>query len=170
MYISATNPSIHGANPSLLQVNISPTYRRYVASTPEFSSEAEFFSGQLPDTIQDEYGSAFGKSATVPVLTYLKRELMHAIWSVLLDAEFMNAYIHGIVIKCADGITRRIFPRILTYSADYPEKSVISQFHAHLLNFELQSHSRIYKVPWWPPLPMLSHRERPDQCFGDNCR
>jgi hypothetical protein len=49
---------------------------------------------------------------------------MHAIWRLLLDDEFLHAYEHGIVIKCEDGIFRRFFPRIFTYSADYPEKSV----------------------------------------------
>jgi hypothetical protein len=42
-----------------------------------------------------------------------------------LDPEFMYAYIHGIVIECFDGILRRFFPRIFTYSADYPEKYVL---------------------------------------------
>jgi hypothetical protein len=28
------------------------------------------------------------------------------------------------VVKCADGIERRVYPRIFTYSADYPEKWV----------------------------------------------
>lgn len=49
---------------------------------------------------------------------------MHAVWALLLDAEFMHAYKHGIVIECPDGISRRFYPRIFTYSADYPEKSV----------------------------------------------
>jgi hypothetical protein len=31
---------------------------------------------------------------------------------------------HGIVIMCHDGIERRFYPRIFTYSADYPEKLV----------------------------------------------
>jgi hypothetical protein len=47
---------------------------------------------------------------------------MHAVLHELLDADFLHAWQHGIVIKCADGITRRVFPRILTYSADYPER------------------------------------------------
>lgn len=51
---------------------------------------------------------------------------MHGVWRLLLDDEFMKAYEHGIVIECADGIFRRFFPRIFTYSADYPEKSVSS--------------------------------------------
>jgi hypothetical protein len=47
---------------------------------------------------------------------------MHAIWELLLNPDFMHAYEHGIVICCADGITRRVYPRFFTYSADYPEK------------------------------------------------
>lgn len=47
---------------------------------------------------------------------------MHAIWRLLLDVEFMAAYVHGIVLECADKILRRLFPRFFTYSADYPEK------------------------------------------------
>jgi hypothetical protein len=47
---------------------------------------------------------------------------MHQVWSLLLDDEFIQAYQHGMVLKCADGIFRRIYPRIFTYSADYPEK------------------------------------------------
>ncbi len=47
---------------------------------------------------------------------------MHKVWELLLDPQFLHAYEHGIVLKCADGITRRIFPQFFTYSADYPEK------------------------------------------------
>lgn len=47
---------------------------------------------------------------------------MHAVWSLLLDDDFVNAYRHGVVMRCADGIERRVFPRFFTYSADYPEK------------------------------------------------
>ena len=32
---------------------------------------------------------------------------------MLLDPEFLHAYKHGIVLKCADGISRRIFPLFL---------------------------------------------------------
>jgi hypothetical protein len=61
-------------------------------------------------------------ASNLETLKHLKRELMHAIWELLLDPEFMHAYEHGIVIECADGILRRLFPRFFTYSADYPEK------------------------------------------------
>ena len=47
---------------------------------------------------------------------------MHAVLNVILDDEFLEAYEHGIVLKCADGVTRRVYPRLFTYSADYPEK------------------------------------------------
>lgn len=78
---------------------------------------------QLPSNLQDIYMGAFdGLPASGPTITHLKRELMHEVWLLLLDADFMHAYEHGIIIKCADGITRRIFPRFFTYSADYPEK------------------------------------------------
>jgi hypothetical protein len=40
----------------------------------------------------------------------------------LLDEDFVHAYCHGIVLKCADGVLQRVFPHIFTHSADYPEK------------------------------------------------
>lgn len=68
------------------------------------------------------------------VLTHCKRELMQACWAILLDDEFLEAYLHGVVILCGDGITRRLYPRIFTYSADYPEKLVVisSYVFAHI--------------------------------------
>ena len=53
---------------------------------------------------------------------------MQAIWSLLLDSDFMHAYQNGIIIQFADGILRRVFPRIFTYSADYPEKYVTTKY------------------------------------------
>ncbi len=77
---------------------------------------------QIPDKIQDAYLKYFGKPASAAILTFLKRELIHAIWAKLLSPEFMDAYVNGIVVFCADNIYRRIFPRFFVYSADYPEK------------------------------------------------
>jgi hypothetical protein len=51
---------------------------------------------------------------------------MHAQWEILLDEEFQEAWEHGIVIECCDGVKRRFYPRFFTYSADYPEKYVQS--------------------------------------------
>lgn len=50
----------------------------------------------------------------------------------ILDEDFMEAFLHGIVICCVDGITRRFYPRIFIYICDYPEKLVLF-FYFHLL-------------------------------------
>lgn len=65
---------------------------------------------------------AYGTSATAEVLRFLKVELMQKIWLLMLDEAFVDAYAHGTLITCGDGVKRRIFPRIFTYAADYPEK------------------------------------------------
>jgi hypothetical protein len=80
---------------------------------------------KLPEDLQDTYMKEFdGLAASANTITHLKRELVQKVWELLLDDEFMEAYEHGIVITCADGVTRQIFPRFFTYSADYPEKCV----------------------------------------------
>ncbi len=47
---------------------------------------------------------------------------MQNVWSTILDDDFLHACTYGIVIECIDGVERRVYPRIFTYSADYPEK------------------------------------------------
>ncbi|KAJ7762206.1 hypothetical protein B0H16DRAFT_1884179 [Mycena metata] len=83
---------------------------------------------QLPDSIQDEISKFHAKWSTQKddILTHCRRELMHAVWKYLLDDEFLHAYTYGIVIKCADGVERRVYPRLFTYSADYPEKVLLA--------------------------------------------
>ena len=79
---------------------------------------------QLPDSFQ-QFASGFHpkwKSQKRQILTHCRRELMHAVWSKILDDDFIHAYTYGIVIKGVDGIERRVYPRLFTYSADYPEK------------------------------------------------
>lgn len=54
-----------------------------------------------------------------------------------MDDEFINSYEHGTVISCHDGKSRRFYPRIFTYSADYPEKLVqpiLTQPTTHLIS------------------------------------
>lgn len=58
----------------------------------------------------------------------MNRELFHAQWRILLDDDFVQAYCHGIVVDCFDGVRRRFYPRILTYAADYPERWVTLVF------------------------------------------
>ena len=58
---------------------------------------------------------------------------MHAIWSFLLDEDFLHAYTYGIIIQCIDGIERHVYPCFFMYSADYPEKYVYSLCHWDLV-------------------------------------
>ncbi|KAJ7222643.1 hypothetical protein GGX14DRAFT_352730 [Mycena pura] len=81
---------------------------------------------KLPDSFSDFFKSLTGHGPPAEVLTHCRRELMHAIWHLLLDDEFLEAYEHGIVIECEDGIFRRFYQRIFTYSADYPEKVLLA--------------------------------------------
>ena len=53
---------------------------------------------------------------------HLNRELMHESWKVLLSDSVVKAWEDGLVATCSDGIERRFYLRIATYSADYPEK------------------------------------------------
>ena len=58
-------------------------------------------------------------------MTHCRCEVLHAQWNILLDEEFLEAYKHGIVVECCDGIKCRFYPRILIYSADYQEKYAV---------------------------------------------
>ncbi|KAE9389208.1 hypothetical protein BT96DRAFT_1025149 [Gymnopus androsaceus JB14] len=80
---------------------------------------------KFADVARDEYRNQFGKDPTAEVMRFLHRELFQAVWLLLLDTEFMEAYVHGLLICCADGIVRRVFLRFFSYSADYPEKILI---------------------------------------------
>ena len=82
----------------------------------------QFF--KIPDCVKDALSNLpkMTKSGMAALNAHCRRELFHACWDILLDADFLHAYRHGIVLRCPDGILRRVFPRIFTYSADYPEK------------------------------------------------
>lgn len=78
---------------------------------------------KLPDSFKDFATKHFGgKGPGADFMAHCHRELFHEQWKVLLDDEFVEACKHGIVIRCCDGIERRFYPRVFTYSADYPEK------------------------------------------------
>ncbi|EGO28346.1 hypothetical protein SERLADRAFT_413311 [Serpula lacrymans var. lacrymans S7.9] len=77
---------------------------------------------RLPDEFKDFATKHVGNKLSDAFFTHCHRELFHAQWNVLLDEEFFEAYKHGIVIMCCDGVLRCFYPRIFTYSADYPEK------------------------------------------------
>ncbi|KAG6914461.1 hypothetical protein DXG01_017109 [Tephrocybe rancida] len=81
----------------------------------------------LPDSFKDfasEYVGGNGPNKTF--MAHCNREMFHAQWKIILDQEFMDAYHNGIAITCLDGLKRRFFPRIITYSADYPEKVLLA--------------------------------------------
>jgi hypothetical protein len=78
---------------------------------------------KLPDSFKDFVTEHFGgKGPSAEIMAHCHRELFHAQWTIMLDDEFVEACKHGIVIRCCDGVERRFYPRIFTYSADYPEK------------------------------------------------
>ncbi|KAG2047193.1 hypothetical protein BDR06DRAFT_1032526 [Suillus hirtellus] len=92
---------------------------RHCKPSCNLSNHVAYFE-MLPDSFKDFAG--FNSDCT----THCQRELFHEQWKILLDDEFLEVYEHGIVIHCCDGITRRFYPRIFTYSADYPEKVLIA--------------------------------------------
>lgn len=86
---------------------------------------SHYASLQLPDDFKDfVMNNLGGKTLSGALMTHCHREFFHEQWRILLDEDFIHAYQHGVVIICCDGIKRRFYPRILTYSADYPEKFV----------------------------------------------
>ncbi|KAI0349319.1 hypothetical protein OH77DRAFT_1490928 [Trametes cingulata] len=91
-----------------------------------FSAHHLAYVPSLPDTLQDAYIKLYGIAATAAILTFLKRELMQAIWLLLLDDRFMYAYVHGLVLLCGDNVLRRLFIRFFIYAADYPEKILLA--------------------------------------------
>lgn len=56
---------------------------------------------------------------------HCKRELIHAVLLLIINDQFTDAYQYRVVIECKDGHRHRLFPHILLYSADYPEKCTI---------------------------------------------
>ncbi|KAH7917271.1 hypothetical protein BV22DRAFT_1026716, partial [Leucogyrophana mollusca] len=81
----------------------------------------------LPDSFKDFAAENTGGNGFTDVfLTHCHRELFHEQWKILLDDEFLEAYEHGIVITCCDGLKWRFYLWIFTYSADYPEKILIA--------------------------------------------
>ncbi|KAJ3797838.1 hypothetical protein GGU11DRAFT_816262 [Lentinula aff. detonsa] len=104
---------------------------KYIRSRPNSGACQHIaYIPSLPAPFHDFASRFFTKWSTTRqregLLTHCRRELMHAVWKFLLDDEFLHAYKYGVVIQCHDGVERRFFPRIFTYSADYPEKVLIA--------------------------------------------
>ncbi|KAG6904937.1 hypothetical protein DXG01_006130, partial [Tephrocybe rancida] len=98
---------------------------KYLRCMPskKLAEHVAFFQ-QLPDEFSSFAIKYTGNKKVKPdLLAHCKRELAHEQWRILLDDEFLHAYEHGIVLTwVGDGQQRRFYPRMMTYSADYPEK------------------------------------------------
>lgn len=100
---------------------------KYVRCKPQTGSCHHLaYIPKLPDTFYEFVTNLTGEGPTTDLLAHARRELMHAIWSCILDDDFQQAYEHGLIIQCPDGVSRRFYPRIFTYSADYPEKVLLT--------------------------------------------
>ncbi|KAG8733120.1 hypothetical protein FRC10_000416 [Ceratobasidium sp. 414] len=81
---------------------------------------------KMNSTTKTEIENLLGnKVISATLAPHIKREIFHACWMQLLDEKFVQAYGEGIPIQCTDGVDRRIYPRIFTYSADYPERVLV---------------------------------------------
>ncbi|KIM59251.1 hypothetical protein SCLCIDRAFT_27508 [Scleroderma citrinum Foug A] len=112
-------------------------YRRCKPSCCLCSHIAYF--NHLPDSFKDFATEHFGgKAPPADFMAHCHRELFHTQWGIILDDEFLEVWEHGIVIRCCDGVERRFYPRIFTYSADYPEKqSKIQSARTHIYDSTL---------------------------------
>ena len=63
-----------------------------------------------------------GIAPTSAIKTHCKRELMHAVWTHIIDKDFTKGCTDGLTIRCFNNIERVFYLRIVTYFADYPEK------------------------------------------------
>ncbi|KAI0629503.1 hypothetical protein C8Q77DRAFT_1065419 [Trametes polyzona] len=100
---------------------------KYVRGMPtQFVAQHITYVPELPHELHDFYCEQFHKAPTTETLRWLRSELMQQVWTTLLDDEFVHAYVHGVLVECADGVVRRLFPRFFSYSADYPEKVLLT--------------------------------------------
>ena len=81
---------------------------------------------QLPDAFKDFAAEhQGGKGPSEALVTHCHREVIQAQWKLLLDEEFVEAWAHGVVHNCCDGIRRRFYPWVFLQSSDYKEKCVV---------------------------------------------
>ncbi|KAI0077095.1 hypothetical protein K474DRAFT_1662200 [Panus rudis PR-1116 ss-1] len=109
--------------PAYLSFGNQSKYERAKPNT--FSQHHIAYFPKLPEEIQDFIHTHSGKEGSAALLAHCRRELIHAVWRVILGPAFVHACQHGVVVDCGDGVTRRIYPRLFTYSADYPEKVLL---------------------------------------------
>ena len=59
---------------------------------------------QLGDDIQEFYLNKFGKHATAAMLTHIRRKIAQAVWMLIIDDNFLHAYVHGFPEELINGI------------------------------------------------------------------
>ncbi|KII92299.1 hypothetical protein PLICRDRAFT_103761 [Plicaturopsis crispa FD-325 SS-3] len=111
--------------PQYLQFGNQSKYDQCRPSSHAFHHVA--YMPKLPATIHKFITKVTGKAGSTQLITHCHRELMHGIMKLLFeDEEFLYAYEHGIIVHCSDGFWRRLYLRLFTYSADYPEKVLLA--------------------------------------------
>ncbi|KAF6743073.1 hypothetical protein DFP72DRAFT_829097 [Ephemerocybe angulata] len=100
---------------------------KYTRGKPStFSSHHLAYIPKLGATFEQVYFDVFNEAPTRESITQARRELVHAVWLVLLDDKFVHAYVYGFDWVYWDNITRRTFPRIFTHAMDYQEKVLLA--------------------------------------------
>ncbi|KAG6848475.1 hypothetical protein H0H93_016682 [Arthromyces matolae] len=100
---------------------------KYTRGKPtSFSANHLAYLPSVPDLVKDKYNELFGKTPTPAVITFLRRELIQAVWNHILSDEFKAIYKSGLPVKCGDGTWRRLYPRFFGYSAGYKERVLVS--------------------------------------------
>ncbi|KAL0060745.1 hypothetical protein AAF712_012477 [Marasmius tenuissimus] len=80
---------------------------------------------------------AYGCTPSDDVMKHLKQEVMQAVWDLIMDEEFLDAYKESMIIRCADKVRRRFLPKFFSYSVDYPKKGKsLRKFAKDSENFE----------------------------------
>ncbi|KAF8748110.1 hypothetical protein RHS01_11061 [Rhizoctonia solani] len=92
------------------------------------ASNTCFHVAHIPSCWDTITASHDGKPPSKSLITHLRRELMHEVWAHLLDDEFLYAWNNGIVIKCADGIERQVFPVLKFTQLITQRRSLWQQF------------------------------------------
>jgi hypothetical protein len=77
---------------------------------------------QLPNELLEFMTERLNRSPPPDLVAHLRQEQFHAVWSTILNEEFVAAHKNGVLVTCADKIQRRLYPRVMTYSTDYPER------------------------------------------------
>jgi hypothetical protein len=91
---------------------------------------------------------------------------MHTVWDLLLDKEFIEGSTNRLAIRCSDGIERVFFLCIITYSADYPEKSHINQVVTAATLIQDKGTIIYNQEPWGCPLPVVLNQKEQDTWRG----